>query len=123
MHQENDQHVLEDEMVSKISEYANTQNKINKSDLLANTRFMSELERLSRMYGFRRRMAVSRSKWYFERARGQYMVDIGRRKRGKEQSNFKTIPKGKSVNKGRFSKTFYVVGGFPYISSKGRRSL
>ena len=35
-------------MVSKISEYANTQNKINKSDLLANTRFMSELERLSR---------------------------------------------------------------------------
>ena len=45
---ENDQHVLEDEMVSKISEYANTQNKINKSDLLANTRFMSELERLSR---------------------------------------------------------------------------
>ena len=93
---ENDRHVLEDEMVSKISEYANTQNKINKSDLLANTRFMSELERLSRNVWIPAQDGrKSDQKWYFERARGQYMVDIGRRKRGKEQSNFKNNSQGK----------------------------
>lgn len=99
--QEKDQQLLEDEMVSSISEYANTQNKINKSDLLANSRFMSELERLSRntwipsIDGRR-----AESKWYFERARGQYAVDLNRRKRGKEQNEFKRqYPGEKSLPK------------------------
>ncbi|MEJ9114873.1 AIPR family protein [Bacillus paramobilis] len=119
--QENDQHVIEDEMVSRISEYANTQNKINKSDLLANTRFMSELERLSRstwipMQDGRK----SDRKWYFERARGQYMVDIGRRKRGKEQSGFKKqFPKENVLTKVDLAKCFMSWEGFPHISSKG----
>ncbi|KMP39004.1 AIPR protein [Bacillus cereus] len=119
--QENDQHVLEDEMVSKISEYANTQNKINKSDLLANTRFMSELERLSRNVWIPAQDGrKSDQKWYFERARGQYMVDIGRRKRGKEQSNFKKqFPRERVLTKVDLAKHFMSWEGFPYISSKG----
>ncbi|MBG9721509.1 AIPR family protein [Bacillus mycoides] len=119
--QENDQHVLEDEMVSKISEYANTQNKINKSDLLANTRFMSELERLSRNVWIPVQDGrKSDQKWYFERARGQYMVDIGRRNRGKEQSNFKKqFPRERVLTKVDLAKHFMSWEGFPYISSKG----
>ncbi len=78
--------------VSKISEYANTQNKINKSDILANTRFLSDIEKYSRSIWIPSLdNRKEESKWYFERARGQYMVDIGRRKRGKEQNSFKTI--------------------------------
>ncbi|WP_203289920.1 AIPR family protein [Metabacillus sp. cB07] len=116
-----DQHLLEDEMVSKISEYANTQNKINKSDLLANTRFMAELEKFSRniwipMYDGRK----PESKWYFERARGQYMVDINRRKRGKEQSDFKKqYPKDKVLAKVDIAKHFMSWEGYPHVSSKG----
>jgi hypothetical protein len=116
-----DQHLLEDEMVSKISEYANTQNKINKSDLLANTRFMSELEKFSRniwipVYDGRK----PESKWYFERARGQYMVDINRRKRGKEQTDFKKqYPKDKVLAKVDIAKHFMSWEGFPHVSSKG----
>ncbi|WP_020063118.1 AIPR family protein [Bacillus sp. 123MFChir2] len=119
--QENDQHVLEDEMVSKISEYANTQNKINKSDLLANTRFMSELERLSRNTWIPTQDGrKAEQKWYFERARGQYMVDIGRRKRGKEQNDFKKqFPKEKVLTKVDLAKHFMSWEGFPHISSKG----
>ncbi|MFK4475726.1 hypothetical protein ABH897_005520 [Paenibacillus sp. RC73] len=119
--QEKDQQLLEDEMVSSISEYANTQNKINKSDLLANSRFMSELERLSRNTWIpssdgRR----AESKWYFERARGQYVVDLNRRKRGKEQNEFKRqYPGEKVITKVNLAKHFMSCEGFPHVSSKG----
>ena len=116
-----DRYALEDEMIAKISEYANTQNKINKSDLLANTRFMSDLESLSRNIWIP--MADNRkeeSKWYFERARGQYMVDIGRRKKGKEQNDFKKIyPKSNVLTKVEVAKYFMSWEGYPHISSKG----
>ena len=111
---ENDQHVLEDEMVSKISEYANTQNKINKSDLLANTRFMSELERLSRNVWIPAqdgRKSDQNGILNVQEVSIWWILDVG--KEGRNKVILKTIPKGKSVNKGRFSKTFYVVGGFP----------
>jgi hypothetical protein len=116
-----DQHLLEDEMVSRISQYANTQNKINKSDLLANTRFMSDLEKFSRniwipVFDGRK----PESKWYFERARGQYMVDINRRKRGKEQTEFKKqYPKENVLTKVDIAKHFTSWEGYPHISSKG----
>jgi hypothetical protein len=119
--EEKDQHILEDEMVSRISEYANTQNKINKSDLLANTRFMSEIEKHSRntwipLTDGRK----AESKWYFERARGQFMVDINRRKRGKEQSEFKKqYPKEMVITKVDLAKHFMSWEGYPHVSSKG----
>ncbi|WP_226087644.1 AIPR family protein [Mesobacillus sp. S13] len=116
-----DRHAFEDEMISKISEYANTQNKINKSDLLANTRFMSDIEKLSRTIWVpaqdNRKEEV---KWYFERARGQYMVDISRRSKGKEQNAFKkTYPKEKVITKVELAKYFMSWEGYPHISSKG----
>lgn len=120
--QEKDQHVIEDEMVSKISEYANTQNKINKSDLLANTRFMSDIEKFSRNTWIPTQDGRREDqKWYFERARGQYMVDIGRRKKGsKEQNDFKKqYPKEKVLTKVELAKYFMSWEGYPHISSKG----
>ncbi|MCA1035695.1 AIPR family protein [Bacillus infantis] len=116
-----DQHLLEDEMISRISQYANTQNKINKSDLLANTRFMSDLEKFSRNIWIPARDGRRpESKWYFERARGQYMVDINRRKRGKEQTDFKKqYPKDKVLTKVDLAKYFMSWEGYPHVSSKG----
>ncbi|WP_377890388.1 AIPR family protein [Alkalihalobacillus sp. R86527] len=118
---EKDRHLLEDEMVAKISEYANTQNKINKSDLLSNTRFMSEIEKYSRDIWIPTKDGrKSESKWYFERARGQYMVDISRRKRGREQSEFKKqYPKEFVLTKVDLAKYFMSWEGYPHISSKG----
>ncbi|MEC3758489.1 AIPR family protein [Bacillus halotolerans] len=119
--QDEDRYKLEDEIVSKISEYANTQNKINKSDLLANTRFMSDIEKLSRSIWIPSLdNRKEESKWYFERARGQYMVDISRRKKGKEQNSFKKIyPKENVITKVDLAKFFMSWEGFPHISSKG----
>lgn len=116
-----DRHALEDEMIAKISEYANTQNKINKSDLLANTRFMSDIEKLSRNIWIPTQdNRKEESKWYFERARGQYMVDISRRSKGKEQTAFKKVyPKEKVITKVEMAKYFMSWEGYPHVSSKG----
>lgn len=116
-----DQQLLEDEMVSNISKYANTQNKINNSDLLANSRFMSDLEKFSRDTWIPTRDGRrAESKWYFERARGQYAVDLNRRKRGKEQNEFKKqYPREKAITKVDLAKHFMSCEGFPHVSSKG----
>lgn len=119
--QEKDQQLLEDEMVSNISKYANTQNKINNSDLLANSRFMSDLEKFSRDTWIPTNDGrKAESKWYFERARGQYAVDLNRRKRGKEQNEFKKqYPSEKVITKVDLAKHYMSCEGFPHISSKG----
>lgn len=118
---EEDSYLLEDEMISKISEYANTQNKINKSDLLANTRFLSDIEKYSRNTWIPSQDGrKEESKWYFERARGQYMVDIGRRKKGREQNDFKKLyPKEFVLGKVDIAKYFMSWNGYPHVSSKG----
>lgn len=113
--------IAEEDMVSKISKYANTQNKINQSDLLANTRFMSSLEHFSRIVWIPSQdKRKAENKWYFERARGQYMVDVNRRKKGKEQTGFKKeYPKELLLNKVDLAKNFMSWEGFPHVSSKG----
>lgn len=61
------------EIVSKIAEYANTQNKIAFSDLGSNIPFHVELEKLSRNH-FAPHIAGRniQTKWFYERARAQY---------------------------------------------------
>ena len=51
------------------------------------------------------------------------MVDIGRRKRGKEQSNFKTIPKERVLTKVDLAKHFMSWRVSLISQVKGRRSL
>lgn len=116
-----DKYTLEDNVVAKISEYANTQNKINKSDLLANTRFMSDIEKYSRSVWIPSLdNRKEESKWYFERARGQYIVDIGRRSKGKEQTAFKKIyPKENVITKVELAKYYMSWESNPHVSSKG----
>ncbi|SEW53496.1 AIPR family protein [Chitinophaga arvensicola] len=59
-------------IVSRISEYANTQNKISVSDLSSNTPFHVEVEKLSRNTWAPARGQVLQTRWFYERARGQY---------------------------------------------------
>ena len=69
---EDSEHVTE-----KIAEYANTQNKVNAADLQSNNSFLKRMEELSRkiwapVTGDTRH----KTKWYFERFRGQYQSDL-----------------------------------------------
>ena len=61
------------EIVSRIAEYANTQNKVSVSDLSSNTSFHIELEKLSRNIWAPPVQGQSyQTRWFYERARGQY---------------------------------------------------
>ncbi len=62
------------EIVSRISEYANTQNKVSVSDLSSNRLYHIELEKLSRNIFVPHIAGHSsqQTKWFYERARGQY---------------------------------------------------
>jgi hypothetical protein len=65
---------VRDEMVKRISRFANTQNPMQQADLSANEPFHIAVERLSRSTwcpGGERR-------WFYERARGQYDVELSR---------------------------------------------
>ncbi len=61
------------EIVSRISRYANTQNKVNDADFTANNPYLVALEKISR---FVLTPLTAQSNmptyWFFERARGQY---------------------------------------------------
>ena len=61
------------EIVSRISEYANTQNKVSVSDLSSNRPYHIELEKLSRnIFTPITDSKPIQTKWFYERARGQY---------------------------------------------------
>lgn len=61
------------DVVSRISRYANTQNKVNDADFTANNPFLIEFEKLSRyiLTPITENNNIQ-TNWFFERARGQY---------------------------------------------------
>lgn len=61
------------EIVSRISEYANTQNKVSVSDLSSNRPYHIEIEKLSRnIFAPHVTGQTNQTKWFYERARGQF---------------------------------------------------
>lgn len=68
-----------DEVVAKISQYANSQNKVNAADFSANDPFHRKLEELSRTVWAPPAAGSQRqTHWFYERARGQYADDKAR---------------------------------------------
>lgn len=75
-------HEESEKVVPRISQYANTQNKVNLSDLSANHPYHIRLEELSRkMWAPPTRHVLRDSGWFYERSRGQYneMLSSGNR--------------------------------------------
>ena len=63
-----------EEVVPKISEYANTQNKVNAADFFSNHPYHVRMEELSRrIWAPAQQGAQRETKWFYERARGQYV--------------------------------------------------
>ena len=61
-----------DEIVPKISAFANTQNKIQMADFSANDPFHRKIEELSRIIWAPAQGGQKPQNWFYERARGQY---------------------------------------------------
>lgn len=95
------------DIVSRISEYANTQNKVSISDLSSNRPFHIELEKLSRLIVTPHTLEKpNQTRWFYERARGQYKN--ARMKEGFTKSKQKSFdlmcPKSQLFNKEELAK-------------------
>ena len=76
-------------VVSKISEYANTQNRINAADFFSNHPFHIRMEEFSRRIWAPAQLGSQReTKWFYERARGQYTDEQSKMSKA-EQRRFK----------------------------------
>ncbi|CAN1556947.1 Abortive bacteriophage infection, resistance [Mycobacteriaceae bacterium] len=78
------------ELVPRISEYANSQNKVNMADFSANDPFHVEIEKLSRtVWAPGKAGTGDMTRWFYERARGQYADAIARERTPARQRQFK----------------------------------
>lgn len=109
-----------EELVPKISRYANSQNVISDADFFASHPFHQQIERLSR-----RIAAPARSgghvatKWFYERARGQYndsMSSLSAAQRRKHQLEY---PKEQRLVKTDLAKYELTFECEPHVVSKG----
>jgi hypothetical protein len=95
------------EIVSRISKYANTQNKVNDADFSANNPTLVAFEKLSRyiLTPITESSNIQTS-WFFERARGQYKTLRNREGRTKAlQAVFdRKFPKNQVVSKVELAK-------------------
>ncbi|GAA0373459.1 AIPR family protein [Bowmanella denitrificans] len=76
-------------VVPRISEYANTQNRVNAADFFSNHPFHVRMEGFSRrLWAPAQEGAQRETKWFYERARGQY-ADAQSKLSPSEQRRFK----------------------------------
>lgn len=76
-------------VVPRISEYANTQNRVNAADFFSNHPFHVRMEEFSRrLWAPAQQGAQRETKWFYERARGQY-ADAQSKLTAGEQKRFK----------------------------------
>lgn len=103
-----------------ISKYANSQNKINMSDFNANDAYHVKMERLSRATPIPVARGKSTDYWFYERARGQYLVELSRQPTAAAKREFKSrCPKNRCISKTVAAKCVMAYQGYPYIVSKG----
>lgn len=78
-----------DEIVPRISTFANTQNKIQIADFSANDPFHRRIEELSRTIWAPAQGGLKPRNWFYERARGQYADMLTRESTTKRKKEYK----------------------------------
>lgn len=111
---------FQNEFVKKVSEYANTQNKVNKSDFFSNSYFHQEFKKRSlRIYAPALDGAQKRTLWFYERVRGEYLNEQAY-KSVSEKKQFKIDnPSKQSLDKTFLSKSENSWLMKPHIVAKG----
>ncbi|EMS70603.1 AIPR family protein [Ruminiclostridium cellobioparum] len=109
-----------DDIITSISKYANSQNKITMSDFSANDNFHVTMENLSRRVWVPSVKGKATTKWFYERARGQYLVELNRQHTESKKRLFKQQnPKNQVMNKTAAAKYEMSWLQFPHIVSRG----
>jgi len=112
-------------MVPLISRFANTQNGISPADLSANSEFNVELERVSRTTTAPAPAGTQvLTRWFYERARGQYKVELARRITKASRTAFeRENPKAQVLTKEAVARFDLAWDGWPHIVAGGAQKL
>lgn len=109
-----------EEVVPKISEYANSQNRVNAADFFANHPFHIRMEQFSRrIYAPSPDGTFRESKWFYERARGQYMDGKTRLTDAQTKKYELEYPKHQLISKTDLAKFLNCWDEMPDLVSKG----
>ena len=109
-----------EEIVPKISEYANTQNKVNAADFFSNHPFHIRMEQFSRDVIFAAREGERHdSKLFYERSRGQFINARGRLSAAQQKKFDLEFPKTQLFSKTDLAKFANSAAGQPHIVSRG----
>ena len=108
------------EVVPRISEYANSQNRVNAADFFSNHPFHVRMERFSRLTTAPAQDGTLRgSKWFYERARGQFADARGKLSAAERRRFDVEYPRRQQFSKTDMSKFENVWNQLPHIVSKG----
>jgi hypothetical protein len=112
-------------MVPLISRFANTQNGVSPADLSANSEFNVALERVSRTTTAPAPAGTQvLTRWFYERARGQYKVELARRLTKASRTAFeRENPKNQVLTKESVAKFELAWSGEPHIVARGAQKL
>jgi hypothetical protein len=109
-----------EEIVPRISEYANTQNKVNAADFFSNHPFHIRIEQYSRRIMFAAREGTRHdTKWFYERSRGQFLNARVKLTPAQLRKFDLEYPKTQLFSKTDLAKYEYSATGRPHIVSRG----
>ncbi len=112
-----------DELIRKISRSSNSQNKVSDADFFASHPFHRRMEQISRMlFAPPEEGAQYETKWFYERARGQYLQEQMRMTRAKRKQFQLQNPKQKVIKKTDLAKVQNTWMGNPQVVSKGAQT-
>ncbi|MEQ8842270.1 MAG: AIPR family protein [Acidimicrobiales bacterium] len=110
------------DLVPKISRFANSQNAVSEADLTANDAFHVQLEKLSRTVWAPAvdEAGNSETRWFYERARGQYADALARERTPARKKNFRRVhPSAQKFTKTDVAKFENTWSQKPHIVSRG----
>jgi hypothetical protein len=112
-----------DELIINISRSSNSQNKVSDADFFASHPFHRRMEQISRhMFAPASDGAQYETKWFYERARGQYLQEQMRLTPAKKRQFELQNPKNKVIKKTDLAKVQNTWRGSPQVVSKGAQT-
>lgn len=112
--------VSDSEIFIKISEYSNTQSKVQKSDFFSHHDFHKRIHEFSkRIIAPPKPNTVNQTKWYYERLKKQYLNEQTHLTSAEKNKFLREYPKNQLINKTDLGKYYMTFESNPTSVAKG----
>lgn len=109
-----------EKIIPNISRFANSQNKVSDADFFANHEYHRNLEKISRrIRAPARKGSQVETHWFYERARGQYLVELNRLSGSRRKAFELENPRDQVLTKTDLAKVENAWRQLPHEVSKG----